>query len=225
MRLRFGCDDAGTRESSLVPQIFHPSMNTISRVSIFGLVFFLLAAVGVAAALVRSPYFTEQGVVRVQPVPFSHQHHVGDAGIDCRYCHQTVEDNAFAGMPSTELCMDCHSQLWRESLVLEPVRQSFETGEPLHWVRVHDLSDFAFFHHGAHIQKGIDCAVCHGEVDKMPLMYREETLHMEWCLECHRNPDEYLAGKQMPTLPELPIGKEVPEYHRQAKTNCSHCHR
>lgn len=200
-------------------------MNTISRVSIFGLVFFLAAAVGGAAALVRSPYFTEQGVVRVQPVPFSHQHHVGDAGIDCRYCHITVEDKAFAGMPSTEVCMDCHSQLWTESPILEPVRSSFETGEPLRWVRVHDLPDFAFFHHGIHVKKGIDCAVCHGAVDRMPLMFREETLHMEWCLECHRHPDEYLAGKDMPTLVDLPKDEEATEYQRQSKTNCSHCHR
>ena len=95
----------------------------------------------------------------------------------------------------------------------------------MRWMRVHDLPDFAFFHHGIHVRKGIACAVCHGEVDRMPLMYREETLHMEWCLECHRNPDEYLAGKPMPKLGEMPTGTKVSEHHRQSKTNCSHCHR
>lgn len=215
-----------------MPQIFHPSMNTVSRVSIFGAVFFVLAAVGIAAAIVRSPYATEVGVVRVQPVPFSHQHHVGDAGIDCRYCHQTVETQAFAGLPSTDVCMDCHSQLWSESPMLQPVRESYRTGEPLAWTRVHDVPDFAYFHHGIHVSQGIACETCHGEVDEMPLMYREETLHMQWCLDCHRNPEDYVRPREAVYAlgwepdAETPTGEELVKMHAiDSRTDCSICHR
>lgn len=178
-----------------MPQIFHPSMNTISRVSVFGAVAFVAAAVGIAAAVVRSPYGTDVGVVRVQPVPFSHKHHVGDAGIDCRYCHRSVETEAFAGMPETEVCLDCHSFLWRDSPMLSPVFASVEQGRPLRWTRVHDVPDFAWFHHGIHVSKGIACETCHGRVDQMPLIWREQTLHMEWCLECHRAPERYVRPR------------------------------
>jgi len=215
-------------------------MNTISRVTIFGFVFFIAAAIGLAAFWVRSPYATEQGVVRVQPVPFSHQHHVGDVGIDCRYCHRTVDRGAFAGLPSTEICMDCHSQLWADSPMLAPVRDSYQNNEPLRWSRVHDLPDFAYFHHGIHVQKGIACEVCHGRVGEMPLMYRQETLHMEWCLSCHRHPTEHqvapetLFERETSVLSELERATEeaasrseespkIPE--AKSLTNCSICHR
>lgn len=220
-----------------MPQIFHPAFNTISRVSIFGGVFLLAAAGLVAGVLVRSPYATEVGIVRVQPVPFSHQHHVGDVGIDCRYCHRTVETAAYAGMPSSELCLDCHSQLWAKSPMLAPVRNSVDTGEPLRWSRVHDVPDYAYFHHAIHVNKGIACETCHGDVDQMPLMYRAETLHMEWCLNCHRNPEKYVrprsAVTEMNWQPArdsagtaVPSGAElVEQYHIQSRTNCSYCHR
>jgi Cytochrome c7 and related cytochrome c/Class III cytochrome C family len=215
-----------------MPQIFHPSMNTISRVSIFGAVFILLAAGGVLTAVVRSPFVTEAGVVREQPVPFSHAHHVGDVGIDCRYCHQTVETEAFAGIPSTEVCMDCHSQLWNESPMLEPVRESYRTGQPLKWTRVHDLPDFAYFNHAIHVKQGVGCETCHGEVDEMPLMYRKETLYMQWCLNCHRHPEEYVRPPEavftMHWEPDAatPSGEELVAIHSiESKTNCSTCHR
>ncbi|REJ88179.1 MAG: cytochrome C [Planctomycetota bacterium] len=215
-----------------MPQIFHPSMNTISRVSIFGAVFFVMAAVGVGAAIVRSPYATEVGVVRVQPVPFSHQHHVGDVGIDCRYCHRSVETEAFAGLPSTDVCMDCHSVLWADSPMLEPVRESYRTGEPLAWNRVHDLPDYAYFNHAIHVRQGVACETCHGRVDEMPLMYREETLHMQWCLECHRNPEVFLRPSEdvfaFDWEPDesTPTGEELAALHGiESKTDCSTCHR
>ena len=215
-----------------MPQIFHPSMNTISRVSIFGAVFFVLAGVGILAALVRSPYATEVGVVRVQPVPFSHAHHVGDVGIDCRYCHQTVETAAFAGMPSTDVCMDCHSQLWNDSPMLAPVRESYRSGEPLAWTRVSDLPDFAYFNHAIHVKKGVACGTCHGRVDEMPLMYREETLHMQWCLDCHRNPEKYVRPREavfvMDWEPDqtTPSGEDLVALHAiDSKADCSICHR
>lgn len=215
-----------------MPQIFHPSMNTIARVSIFGVVFLLAGLVGMAAFVVRSPFVTEQGVIRTQPVPFSHQHHVGDIGLDCRYCHQTVETDAFAGMPPTETCRDCHSQLWADSPMLAPVQESFRTGRPLEWTRVHDLPDYAFFHHGIHVSKGIACATCHGDVDEMPLMYRESTLHMKWCLDCHRSPEELVRPRdsvfEMQWQPDAdtPDGIDLVKAHSiESETNCSICHR
>jgi hypothetical protein len=225
-----------------MPQVFHPAFNTISRVSIFGAVFAVAAAILIGGVIVRSPYATEVGVVRVQPVPFSHQHHVGDVGIDCRYCHQTVETSAFAGLPSTDVCLDCHSQLWSESPMLAPVRESWRSGSPLRWSRVHDLPDFAYFHHGIHVHKGVSCVECHGRVDLMPLMYRVESLHMEWCLECHRNPAGRLRPREAVTLmewdaremdwfaPEDEVhagieGSLIDAYDVQSKTDCSICHR
>jgi hypothetical protein len=188
--------------------------------------------VALAAMIVRSPYATEAGVIRSQPVPFSHQHHVSDCGIDCRYCHRTVETDAFAGLPSTDVCMDCHSVLFADSDLLAPVRESFRTGQPLKWTRVHDVPDYAFFHHGAHVSKGIACETCHGPVDRMPLMWRNATLHMEWCLECHRNPEKYVRPKSevfafdwQPDA-ETPSGKDLVVSHKiESRTNCSSCHR
>lgn len=170
-------------------QIFHPSTNILAKVTIFGAVFILAAVAWAGGILVRSSYVTQVNVVRDQPVPFSHQHHVSELGLDCRYCHANAETSAFAGMPSTEVCMGCHSQIWKNSEMLEPVRESLRTGQPLQWTRVHDLPDFAYFNHSIHVAKGIGCESCHGRVDEMPLMRRVATLHMEWCLECHRHPE------------------------------------
>ncbi len=220
-----------------MPQVFHPSMNTISRVSIFGAVF-IAAGIGlVGYVLVRSPYMTEAGVVRTQPVPFSHKHHVADDGIDCRYCHTSVENSSFAGIPSTKICMNCHSQLWAESPMLQPVRDSFRTGEPLQWTRVHDLPDFVFFDHSIHVHKGIGCVTCHGQVDDMPLMWRENTLLMEWCLDCHRNPENNVQPRAQvfnmrwqPTADDenhalLDSAKLAEQYGVKSKMSCSVCHR
>src|SRR5688500_17640190 len=177
-------------------QIFHPSFNTISKVTIFGALFILAGAAWVGYEIYRSPYVTQANVVRAQPVPFSHEHHVAGLGIDCRYCHTSVEDSAFAGIPPTETCMTCHSQIWTNAKILEPVRESWRTGKPLEWVRVHDLPDFAYFNHSAHVNKGIGCSTCHGEVDKMPLMMQVKSLQMEWCLECHRTPELHIRRRE-----------------------------
>jgi len=216
-----------------MPQIFHPSMNTISRVSIFGAVFIIAAVIWLLAVIVRSPYVTEAGVVHAQPVPFSHQHHVGDDGIDCRYCHTSVETSSFAGIPSVEICMHCHSHLFVDSPLLEPVRESFRSGRPLRWSRVHDIPDFAFFDHSIHVSKGVGCVSCHGRVDEMPLMWRAATLHMEWCLDCHRNPRPHLRPQElifsMTPQDELRSDVSAEELivanHVQSKTDCSICHR
>jgi len=180
-----------------MPQIFHPSMNTIARASIFGAVFIMAGVGWVAWTYYRSSYHTQVGVVRPQPVQFSHEHHVGGLGIDCRYCHTSVETSPFAGIPPTQICMNCHSQIWSDSPKLEPVRESFRTGKSIEWTRVHDLPDFVYFDHSIHVQKGVGCVECHGRVDKMPLMWRAETLHMSWCLDCHRNPEPHIRPREL----------------------------
>jgi hypothetical protein len=144
----------------------------------------------------RSPYTTYAGVARPQPVPFSHQHHVGGLGIDCRYCHTSVEVSSFAGIPPTKTCMNCHSQIWSNAPLLEPVRESFRSGQSLVWTRVNDLPDFVYFNHSIHIAKGVGCNTCHGPVDRMPLMYNQASLQMEWCLDCHRAPEKYLRPRE-----------------------------
>src|SRR2546421_9981548 len=149
-------------------QIFHPSMNTIAKVTIFGAVFIIGAIAWVSAEIIRSPYYTQVSVARAQPVPFSHEHHVSGLGIDCRYCHTSVEQSSFAGMPSTKTCMTCHSQIWTNADLLEPVRQAYQTGEPIQWTRVHNLPDYVYFDHSIHVAKGVACTTCHGPVDRMP---------------------------------------------------------
>jgi hypothetical protein len=207
-------------------------MNTVARVSIFGAVFIVTAIVALMLLVVRSSYVTEVGVVREQPVPFSHKHHVGDVGLDCRYCHTSVEDSSFAGIPPTKTCMNCHAQLFTESAMLQPVRDSFRTGEPLKWTRVHDLPDFVYFDHSIHIHKGIACVKCHGEVNEMPLMWREHTLHMQWCLDCHRQPELFVGDRQdvfsatMSTTVDPSTASDlVAEYQIKSKTSCYTCHR
>src|SRR5688572_28489915 len=191
-------------------QIFHRSANTLSRVTLFGAVFIAGFALWVIGGIVRYPYFTNQGVQRVQPVPFSHQHHVGGLGIDCRYCHTSVETSSFAGIPPTSTCMNCHSQIWTNAEMLEPVRASFASGTPIRWSRVHRLPDFVHFNHSIHVAKGIGCSSCHGRVDKMNLMSQESPLTMSWCLSCHREPEKYIRPKdQVFNMEWRPVNQET----------------
>jgi len=176
-------------------QIFHRSTNSLSRATIFGAVFVVAALFWAAAQVQRSPYVTYAGVVRPQPAPFSHQHHVAGLGIDCRYCHTSVENSRFAGIPPTKTCMNCHAQIWTKAPMLEPVRESFRTDKSLVWTRVNDLPDFVYFDHIIHINKGVGCNTCHGPVDRMPLMYNYASLQMEWCLNCHRAPEKNLRPR------------------------------
>src|SRR5947199_7418009 len=180
-----------------MPQFFPPSANQYARTSLI----FLIVAVGTlgltAYKLQSSPWVTREGMRPEQPVPFSHQHHVSGLGIDCRYCHTSVETSGFAGIPPTKTCMNCHSQIWTNAALLEPVRESFRSGKSLVWNRVNDLPDFVYFDHSIHINKGVGCNSCHGPVDKMPLMYQASSLQMEWCLDCHRAPDKFLRPKQL----------------------------
>ena len=216
-----------------MPQIFQRSTNTISKVSIFGAVFAVAALLGLFDKVNRSPWMTDARVAREQPIQFSHAHHVGDDGIDCRYCHTSVETSAFAGIPPTKTCMNCHSQLWNTAPILEPVRASFRDDKPLHWIRVHDLPDFVYFNHSIHVKKGMGCETCHGRVDQMPLMLQQNSLQMEWCLNCHRNPEQFVRPRSevftmgyRPAEPQSVLGPRlVKEYGIKGNTSCSTCHR
>jgi hypothetical protein len=225
-----------TESACAVPQIFHQSTNTIARVSIFGAVFIGAAVLWILLEFNRSSYYTQAWVARPQPVQFSHKHHVGDDGIDCRYCHTSVETSASAGLPSTKTCMNCHSQIWANSPYLEPVRASFREDKPIEWVRVHDLPDFAYFNHSIHVNKGVGCSTCHGQVDNMPLMYQVASLQMEWCVQCHRNPEAVLRKKEdifnmqwQPPADQAKVGAELAKSYNirstAVLTSCSTCHR
>ena len=180
-------------------QIFTASADTRLRALV------LLALVGLIlgglllAGYVDSSYATLVGWTQHQPVPFSHEHHVSGLGIDCRYCHTTVEVNSEAGMPATHICMTCHSQIWTGAPVLAPIRESLARGKPVEWNRVASLPDYVFFNHAIHIDRGVPCVTCHGRIDKMPLTYRAEPFQMQWCLSCHRDPAPHLRPPEMVT--------------------------
>lgn len=215
---------------------FHRSANTIARLSVFGGVFILAGLAWTVITIGRSSYVTEAGIARQQPVPFSHKHHVGDDGIDCRYCHTTVEASSFAGLPPTSTCMNCHSQIWSDSPMLEPVRASFRNGEPLRWTRVHNLPEFVYFDHSIHVNKGVGCSTCHGRVDQMALTYQVASLQMEWCLECHQNPERFVRPREevfnmawQPPGNQEEAGRELVKTYKikdsRSLTSCSTCHR
>jgi hypothetical protein len=219
-----------------MPQYFSRSANTFARLSILALVGALTAVLVVSYLIVRSPYETMQNVPREQPVPFSHEHHVGGLGLDCRYCHTTVEYSSFANVPATKICMNCHSQMWATSPMLEPIRESYRTGKSIEWTRVNDLPDYVYFDHSIHIHKGVGCTECHGRVDKMPLTWQAQPLTMEWCLNCHRHPERYVRPRDQvfemdyaPPPDQISLGTRlVHDYHVKSVrdlTSCSTCHR
>jgi hypothetical protein len=219
-------------------QIFGKGATSLARTLIIGIIASVFMLWGVGYAIYRSPYTTDQDVPRVQEVPFSHQHHVSGLGLDCRYCHTSVEESSFAGIPSTETCMTCHSRVWADEPVLAPVRQSLASGQPLKWNRVNQLPDFVYFNHGIHVQKGVGCSECHGRVDQMPLTWKAHSLYMRWCLDCHEAPEKRLRPKkeifnmawQAPTNQEALGAELLLEYNiRPQRLNqlrdCSMCHR
>src|ERR1700722_4363161 len=217
-------------------QIFHRSTNFISLFSVFASLFLAgLALTGVLLAA-RSPYLTNQNVTRDQPIQFSHKHHVGDDGIDCRYCHTAVESSATAGVPPTKTYMNCHSVLFNNVGYLEPVRESYRTDKSIHWVRVHRLADYVYFNHSIHVAKGVGCSTCHGTVDQMPLMFQANSLLMEWCLNCHRNTEMALRPLDkvydmtwQPAANQSEIGNQLQKERNIRSTieptSCSTCHR
>ena len=214
-------------------QIFHRSTNTISRVSIYGAVI-LIAILGYAVNVVnQTSYVTEVHNARPQPVPFSHKHHVGELGLDCRYCHSSVEVSSSAGMPPTQTCMACHSQIWTGAAILEPVRASYRDSTPISWTRVNALPDFVYFNHSIHVAKGVGCTTCHGPIAEMNITWREESLYMRWCLDCHNAPEKYLRPRSevfnafyKPPADQEALGNRLmAEYKVQRLTTCTTCHR
>src|ERR1700678_1229008 len=230
-------------------QIFDRSSNSLARMSLV-LTGVIVIALGVTLnSLQRSPWVTRQGQRPDQPVPFSHKHHVEGLGLQCQYCHTSVEKSSYAGIPPTKTCMNCHSQIWTDAQLLEPVRNSYRSGQSLQWTRVNQLPDFVFFNHSIHINKGVGCNTCHGPVDKMPLMYQQESLQMEWCLSCHRAPEKNLRPRDqvfnmryLPPTSAHPVSVDGQSYTDQDElgpalakkynvrsvkdiTSCSTCHR
>ena len=217
-------------------QIFHRSTNTIARVSIYGAVLILGIAAYVAWEVNQSSYFTTAKLPLEQPVPFSHKHHAAELGIDCSYCHTSVETSSFAGLPPTATCMTCHSQIWVNSSMLEPVRASYQTDQSLAWTRVNALPDFVYFNHSIHVKKGIGCTTCHGQLGEMPITWRENTLYMRWCIDCHKHPEQFIRRREDVFRPiyhsppdQLAMGRElVKEYGVKgaaALISCDTCHR
>lgn len=216
-------------------QTFHRSANTLARLSIYGAVFIIAGISWTIYVLNRSSYATGASAARTQPVAFSHEHHVGGLGIDCRYCHTSVETSAFAGIPPSATCMNCHSQIWSNSPMLEPVRVSYRTGKPIEWTRVHELPDYVNFNHSIHVNKGVGCVSCHGRVDQMPLTWQAEPLTMQWCLDCHRQPEKYVRPRDQVfemnwqgASNQLALGhrliKEYKIKNERSLTSCSTCH-
>jgi hypothetical protein len=217
-------------------QIFRRSTNALARITIWGAVFFLALATWIGSALQRSSYNTGQGVTIRQPVPFSHDHHVTGLGLDCRYCHTGVERTAFAGIPATATCINCHKLIWNDSPLLEPVRESFRTDRSIEWVKVYDLPDYVYFNHSIHVAKGVGCETCHGRIDRMPLVSQHPSLQMSWCVECHRAPEKHLRPlDQVFTMGYVPAGEQEEigarlkaQYHIRPSfelTDCTTCHR
>src|SRR5512145_190894 len=217
-------------------QLFHRNTNVYSRLSILAVLLFVGSLVATLYLLNWSSYNTNQDVQVEQPIQFSHAHHVGGMGIDCQYCHTSVEDSGFANIPPTKTCMNCHSQIWNTAPILEPVRASFREDKPLKWTRVHDLPDFVYYNHSIHVAKGVGCATCHGRVDTMPLMYQNATLMMSWCLDCHRNPAKYVRPRDQiynmawePPADDPDLGARLVKEYKigsvEQLTSCSTCHR
>jgi hypothetical protein len=222
-----------------MPQIFTASADTRLRTGVLLVVAAFVVSILFLSGFMDSSYATLVGWVREQPVPFSHAHHVGALGIDCRYCHTAVEQSSQASLPATHVCMTCHSQIWTGAPMLAEVRNSLASGKPLQWRRVARLPDYVYFNHSIHIARGVPCVTCHGRVDRMPLLARAEPFHMAWCLDCHRNPEPKLRPREQVTRMDWSDWDRHPEQHRDfgAKmmkaygirpstlTDCSICHR
>lgn len=216
-----------------MPQLLERSQVLLVKLILLAPVGLLLLTIAAMVWQTTSP--VEPAVAVPQPIPFSHKHHVGDDGIDCRYCHTSVETSASAGMPSTGICLTCHSQLFRDAPALAPLHESMRSGKPIQWNRVYDLPDFVFFNHSIHVNKGVACVSCHGRVDQMPVLMRQQSLDMQWCLGCHRDPSKRVVPlghvTAMGTLPSLSkderdqLLRMLQLEDTQRLTDCSSCHR
>jgi hypothetical protein len=213
--------------------VFPQWSNTATRVAILAIVGGGFASLAAPMIWVRTPWARAQHDAADQPVEMDHRHHVHDDGIDCKYCHNTVYRAATAGIPSTDKCMGCHEQIWAQSPMLEVVRRSYFSGRPIPWNRVHQLPGFVYFNHSIHVNKGFGCATCHGRVDQMAAVHQVATLTMEWCLDCHRNPENYIRPLDQITNMAWTAGEGQAEVGRalvarlgvRSLTGCTTCHR
>lgn len=218
-----------------MPQLFKPRSNAFAKIVVIAIIGLPIALIAIAEAVMWSPYQTEVGIAVEQPVPFSHEHHVGEINIDCRFCHSFVENSHVAGMPSSKTCMTCHSQIWRDAPMLKPVRDSFVTKVPIAWNQVNRLPKFVYFDHSIHINKGVGCTTCHGDIAQMPLTEKARTFFMRDCLSCHREPENYLRPSDQIFNPayqvprdQASLGKKLVEQyniHQAHLTDCNTCHR
>ena len=217
-------------------QVFPRNANAVARMSLAGVLTLALVGGWIVFSLMRSSWATRQNEFVEQPIQFSHAHHAGGMGIDCRYCHTSVENSSFAGIPPTRTCMNCHAQIWSTAPILEPVRASFRDNRNLTWIRVNDLPDFVYFNHQIHVRQGVGCVTCHGRVDQMALTYQAAPLLMEWCLDCHRTPEKYLRPRDQvfnmayePPADQIALGTRLKQEYgissREHMTSCSVCHR
>ncbi|WP_372638255.1 cytochrome c3 family protein [Fodinibius sp.] len=211
-------------------QIFPKWADEVPRQLLLGLIIFATAAVA-GVWYYFSPEYTDVGYVPEQPVPFSHKLHAGQLDFDCQYCHTNVSESKHANIPATETCMNCHNQVMTDSPRLEKVRESWETGEAVEWIRVHNLPDYAYFNHAAHVNVGVGCESCHGRVDRMDVVQQVEPLSMSWCLDCHRNPEQYVRPAEEVTtmgyeiVNQIEKGQElVSENNINPPTDCQSCH-
>lgn len=213
--------------------LFRPFHNTAVRISLLGLVLLFTGTLVGLMVYARTPWARGTNEPIEQPIEFDHRHHSRDEGIDCRYCHDTVEVSAYAGIPPTELCLNCHAQVWNSSPLLAPVRESFYSGRPIVWRRVHRVAEFVYFNHAIHVQKGVGCATCHGRVDLMPMVYQVHSMTMGWCLACHRDPvpslrpvSEMTSMTWTPPADDPDLGRRLAEeYDVRTRTSCDACHR
>ena len=217
-------------------QLFAPGADAVFRLALMIVVMAVVGLFLVTAGLSTSSYVTHVGVAPDQPVPFSHKHHSGELGIDCRYCHQTVDHLASAGIPPTWTCMTCHSQIWKTAAMLEPVRASLRDEKPLVWTRVNRLPDYVYYNHSIHIAKGIGCSTCHGNMTEMQLTAKANAFEMSFCINCHRHPAAYVRPQTeifnmawTPPADQNEVGPAlVKKYHiggPEKLTDCSICHR
>ncbi len=212
-------------------QLFGPQSNWIARALLLSLPVLFISGLIVAGAIDRSDYMTDRNSLVEQPIPFSHKHHVGQLGLDCRYCHTQVEQSAAALLPSSEICLTCHVQIWKDAPLLQPIRKA----EPIHWQKVTKLPEFVYFNHSIHVQKGIGCVSCHGDVSSMSLTRLIHPMTMEFCLNCHRAPERFVrpqeqvfsaAAAPLSRADQEKLGSELVErYGIQKKVSCVTCHR
>ncbi|HEX4368762.1 MAG TPA: cytochrome c3 family protein [Rhodopila sp.] len=217
-------------------QLFQPRADAIFRFVLWCVCLGALTLLAAVEGLSHSEYLTGRDIVAAQPTEFSHQHHAGELGIDCRYCHTSVETTATAGMPSTHTCMTCHSQIWAGAPMLAPVRDSLASNKPLVWQRVGRLPEYIYFAHSVHVANGIGCSTCHGDMDHMQMTYQPHAFSMDFCLSCHRSPQDRLRPRDQifnmqwqPPSDQAQRGRALmAQYHINTSgllTDCSTCHR